>query len=95
MAYFKLIITSYVNQSKHLILEGPKLCFKTSYLRYCTRDFLNITLSSTITNQRTFEAQLDAKLTNIRKGNTLAWTNNEQPFVIQVDDMHLAQTHIT
>lgn len=75
MAYYKLIISSYVENSKHLILEGPRLCFKTSYLRYCTKDYLKIVLSSPLTNQRTFESQMDSKLTNIRKGNILAWAN--------------------
>jgi hypothetical protein len=61
-AYAKLIINNFVENSKHIMIVGPRLSFKTSMLRYCTRGYLNIFVKPSLTNQRTLEAQLDDKL---------------------------------
>lgn len=75
-------------------MAGTRLSFKTSTLRYCCRGYLNVIVSAALTNQRSLEAQLDDKLENVRKGSSLYWTTNA-PFIVQVDDLHLASDHIS
>lgn len=90
LAYAKYLVSNFTQDSKHMIIHGPRLSFKTYTLKYCTRGFMNIFLKAQLTNQKTLEEQLDTKLTNIRKGNSLFWSHTG-PFIIQIDDLHLAQ----
>lgn len=75
------------------MLAGGRLSFKTSILRYCCKGYLTIRVNAALTNQRTLEAQLDEKLDNVRKGNLLYWAS-EGPFIVEIDDLHLANDHI-